>query len=279
MSLEELGLPSDVLVWKAALLTVISFAVGILAGFVGLALGTVRLPALLLLGVSAPVAAGTNIIVSTASSIIGAAGHLRAGRVSPRLVLAMGIPSFAGAFIGGFYGYLAPESLLIFSVGALVLWQGIELVVRVRSQVELSSPGAVRVAAATVGSTGAFGRERVTLAAAMGLSIGVVGGAVGLILGTLRIPALVRVLKVDPRTAAGTNMFIGMIMGATGWVGHVARGQVDYPLAALLASSAMAGVYIGVRLMERVSLGRLLTTMGLVMVLVGTLLIWRAAAM
>ena len=79
------------------------------------------------------------------------------------------------------------------------------------------------------------------LAAAMGFAIGVVGGAVGLILGSLRIPALIRVLKVDPRVAAGTNMFIGFFMGATGWIGHVARGQVDYPLAALMAASAMAG--------------------------------------
>ena len=50
MPLEAFGLPSDVLVWQAALLTVISFAVGILGGFVGLALGTMRLPALLLFG-------------------------------------------------------------------------------------------------------------------------------------------------------------------------------------------------------------------------------------
>ena len=49
MTLDELGLPSDVLVWKAVLLTTISFAVGLLGGFVGLALGTMRLPALLLL--------------------------------------------------------------------------------------------------------------------------------------------------------------------------------------------------------------------------------------
>ena len=28
-------------------------------------------------------------------------------------------------------------------------------------------------------------------------------------------------------------------MGSMGWVGHVARGQVDYPLAALMGTSAM----------------------------------------
>ena len=50
MTLAEIGLPSAVPIWHALLLTAISFLVGILGGFVGLALGTMRLPAMLLLG-------------------------------------------------------------------------------------------------------------------------------------------------------------------------------------------------------------------------------------
>ena len=57
----DMGLGSDVVVWEVALLTAVSFAVGVLGGFVGLALGTMRLPALLLIGLPAPTAAGTNI--------------------------------------------------------------------------------------------------------------------------------------------------------------------------------------------------------------------------
>ena len=47
--LTSFGLPSDVLAWQAIFFTILSFAVGILGGAVGLALGTVRLPFLLLL--------------------------------------------------------------------------------------------------------------------------------------------------------------------------------------------------------------------------------------
>ena len=95
--LQEFGLPSDVLVWQAVLLTLTSFAVGVLGGFVGLALGTMRLPALLLLGVPSLVAAGTNIAVSTASALAGAVRHLREKRVDMHVVLLMGAPSMAGA--------------------------------------------------------------------------------------------------------------------------------------------------------------------------------------
>ena len=110
LSLEELGLPSDILVWEAALLTILSFVVGVLGGFVGLALGTMRLPALLLLGTAAPTAAGTNIVISAMSALTGAVRHLREGRVDMRIALVMGVPSMVGAFLGGFYSQWAPES-------------------------------------------------------------------------------------------------------------------------------------------------------------------------
>ena len=131
--LQELGLPSDVLLWQAVLLTGMSFGVGIVGGFVGLALGTVRLPVLLLLGLPSTLAAGTNIIVSTCSSLFGALRHMREGRVDLRVVLLMGVPSFAGAFFGGYYAGAAPEELLVLLVGILVLWQGIELVGKARA--------------------------------------------------------------------------------------------------------------------------------------------------
>ena len=54
-------------------------------------------------------------------------------------------------------------------------------------------------------------RERLRLspAVACGLGIGVIGGAVGVILGTLRMPALVRAVGLDLRRAVGTNLVVG----------------------------------------------------------------------
>ncbi len=276
MPLDELGLPSSVLVWQAALLTLLSFGVGILGGFVGLALGTVRLPALLLLGMSSPIAAGTNIAVSTSSALVGAVRHLRDGRVDMRTVLVMGVPSMGGAFVGGFSSGLVPESLLILAVGILVLWQGIELVAgaqRHRASGLRDEEGAAGRAAGED-----LPRKRVIGGAGTGLAVGLVGGAVGLILGSIRLPAMIRILRLDPRAAAGTNLFIGFATGSMGWIGHVARGQVDYPLLGLMGTSAMAGSYLGARLTGKVSLDRLVMTMGLVLLVVGVLLLWRAVA-
>jgi uncharacterized membrane protein YfcA len=262
MTFDDLGLPSDVLLWKAGILTTASFAIGVLGGFVGLSLSILRLPTLLLIGVPAPVAAGTNLIVSGASSVVGAISHYRGGRVNLRLVITMGLPSFVGAFIGGFYAHLVPEDLLILAIGVLVMWQGIKLVNKALREVAPGSSGPAKTSRTAVAST-------------IGLVIGLAGGAGGLILGSLRIPALIRILGVDPRVASGTNMFIGSLMCATGWIAHVARGHVDYPLIFLLAASAMIGVAIGSRYTERVSLQGLIITLGIVMAGSGALLIAR----
>ena len=58
--MSEIEFASGIVLWKAVLLTAISFAVGIFGGFVGLALGTIRLPAMLLLGMPAPIAGGNK---------------------------------------------------------------------------------------------------------------------------------------------------------------------------------------------------------------------------
>ena len=255
-------------------MTIVSTLVGVLGGFVGLALGTMRLPALLLMGMAAPTAAGTNIFVSGLSSMTGALRHWREGRVSKQIVLVMGIPAFIGAFIGGFGSGLVPEGVLLFLAGLLVFWQGVELLARSRSARGFrpgpDSPGI------HTNETGLFTRNRTLLEAGVGLSVGLLGGAVGLILGSIRLPALIRILRVDPRIAAGTNLFIGFIMGSVGWVGHVVQGQVNYPLLGMMGAGAMVGSYYGARLTGKVSMDTLIKTMGGVLLVVGALLVWQA---
>ena len=273
--LQLLGMTSDFVVWQAALLTVVSFAVGILGGFVGLALGTMRLPALLLMGMEAPTAGGTNILVSGVSSLAGAIRHLRDGRVNMRIVLVMGVPASVGAFVGAFGSDRVPEALLVVLAGLLVFWQGLELVARARRNG--TGPGHQwRDSESHRGTSAIWSAKRLAVEGGIGLAVGLLGGAVGLILGSLRLPALIRILRMDPRIAAGTNLFIGFIMGSVGWVGHVVRGQVDYPLLALMGGAAMIGSYYGATLTGRATMNALIRTMGWVLLAAGTSLVWLA---
>ena len=273
-TLASLGLPSDLLLWQFLFLIVLSFCVGVLGGFVGLALGSMRLPAILLLGVPAPVAAGTNILVSTLSALTGAVRHLREGRVSLSIVIWMGVPAMVGALIGGFASGHVPEGLLIGLAGLFVTWQGIELIIRARRARIASSGTSAQVHPGSTGSL--FTAERAAAVAGVGLGVGLLGGAVGLILGSIRLPVIVRMLRTEPRVAVGTNMLIGFMMGSFGAIGHVIQGNVDYPLLAGMGLSGMAGTLYGARITGRVSLTTLLLTMGWVLVAVGLLLLVEA---
>ena len=266
---------SDMAIWQMAALTAVSFAVGILGGFVGLALGTIRLPAMLLMGMPPAIAGGTNILVSSLASLTGAIRHLREGRVDRRLVLAMGIPAFAGALLGGFASDIISDRLLLSAAGILVFWQGVEFIILARNRRRGDSH---MFGGDLEGARGDFTPARVSLEAGIGFGVGVLGGAVGLILGSIRLPAMIRVLRIDPRIAAGSNLFIGFFMGALGWVGHAAIGRVDYTLLAMMAAAAMLGSYLGARLTGKVELNTLILVMGATLLAVGALLTWRGIA-
>ena len=110
----------------------------------------------------------------------------------------------------------------------------------------------------------------------VGLSVGLLGGAVGLILGSIRLPALIRILRVDPRIAAGTNLFIGFLLGVAGFIGHGLSVTVDVPLAVVMSVTALAGSVLGARLTGRLRPDTLVHLIGFVLTAVGVLLLFNA---
>jgi uncharacterized membrane protein YfcA len=270
-----LGLPHELLLWHVALLFASSFFIGLLGGLIGLALGTLRLPLMLLLGIPAPAAAGTNILISSVAAIVGSYRHLRDGRVQARIVMVVGLPTFAGAFIGGLFSSRAPENLLIGLIGGLLLWQGISMALLARRQSK-SAAERRRGADEPDSSGGAYPAARFVATGGAGLGIGLLGGAVGLLLGSVRLPLMVRILRADPRVAAGSNMLIGMVMGALGWVGHLLYGQFDWKLLLILGPTAIVGSYLGARLTGRIDRNLLILVMGAALTGSGIMLLWRS---
>ena len=276
MLLSDLGLPSNLAVWLGALLLALSLFIGLLGGLIGLSLGTMRLPAMLMLGVPLPVAASANIFVSSVVGITGSYRHYRDGRVKLRLVFIVGVPAFIAGFLGGYFSNQAPVNLLIALAGGLILWQGIELVllaVRRRRDSHSAHPGHDELE----GSFGRFTAARVLSGAGASFGIGLLAGAIGLVLGSVRLPLIIRVLQVDPRIAAGSNLFIGMTMGALGWLGHMLHTRPDLPLLIILLAPAVVGSYVGAKFTGKISVNLLLLVMGTLLTASGCMMLWRAA--
>jgi uncharacterized protein len=190
-------------------------------------LGTLRLPLLLVVAGSPAAGAGTNIAISAAAAASGGARHAREGRVSWPVVAWMAPPSVVGAVLGALLGHRVPDRALFAAVAAVLLWQGVELIAR-----------PFRGAAA--------GPPRRAPAVGSGFVIGLVGGALGVILGTLRMPALLRAVRLPASTAVGTNLVVGFLLGVAGFAAHATRLEVEWNLLGAGLAARLTG-----RLSER----------------------------
>jgi uncharacterized membrane protein YfcA len=108
-----------------------------------------------------------------------------------------------------------------------------------------------------------------------GLGIGLLGGLVGLILGALRLPALLR-MGTPVTKAVGTNLVVGVLVGAAGLIGH-APGGVDWTLLAVGAAASIPGALLGARLSGRIDPERLPHVVGGILVVAGTAMLIQAA--
>jgi uncharacterized protein len=235
------------------------FAVALAGGLVGLVLGNIRLPAVLLVASTPAAGAGANIGVSGVAAFTAAAAHIRAGRINWRLFAWMAPPSMAGAVVGGWLSGAIPDEALLLAIGALLLYFGIDLL----------RPGNAPPARAP------DGRLDIRAAVLTGAAIGLIGGFVGLILGALRMPALLRYVGETPARAVGTNLAVGVCVGVAGVVGHAPEG-VDWDVLAICSAASIPGALLGARLTGRLSERALLRAIGAVLVAAGATTILQA---
>ena len=215
-----------------------SFLAGYLGSAVGLVLGTLRLPLVLLAAGSTAAGAGTNLAISAAAAASGSVRHAREGRVSWRIVAWMAPPSIAGAVVGGLLGDAVPDRLLFALIAVVLAWNGFDL---------LAGPVRERPSASV----------RVLPAVVLGFGIGLLGGAIGVILGTLRMPALLGAVGLDLRRAVGTNLVVGFALGVAGFAAHALQLDVEWDLLAAGLVGAIPGGWLGARLTGRISVAAL----------------------
>ena len=94
-----------------------------------------------------------------------------------------------------------PGTLLLLAIAAVLLYSASSsCATRRRSRAPKGSDGGLDIRAAVL----------------TGLVIGILGGIVGLILGSLRMPALVKIVGEIPARAVGTNVTIGFLVESPG---------------------------------------------------------------
>jgi uncharacterized protein len=222
---------------------------------VGLVLGNIRLPAVLLLASSAASGGGANIAVSGVAAATASVAHVRAGRINWRLFGWMAPPSVVGALAGGYLSGRVSETALLLVIAAVLLYGGVDLM-------RWRRPARAPASAA---------EPPLDLRAAVvsGLVIGLLGGFVGLILGSLRMPALLKLVGETPARAVGTNLTVGVCVGVAGLIGHLPSARPDLSLVLVGSAASIPGALIGARLTGRLSEAQLVRAIAVVLIVAG----------
>jgi uncharacterized membrane protein YfcA len=238
-----------------------AFVVSLVGGLVGLVLGNLRLPVLVMFASSPAAGAGANVAVSGAAAVASATAHVREGRVNWRLFWWMAPTSVVGAIAGGVLAGVIPDRVLLAAIGVIILYGAWEVY-------RYDRPG--------TDERDAERRANLWNAAGIGFGVGLLGGFVGLILGSMRLPAMVKWVGIGPYAAIGTNAAVGVVVGVGGLVGHLPSG-IDWDLLAVGAAGGVPGAYLGSKLTGRLDERTLLRAMAAILVVSGLALLVQAA--
>ncbi len=138
--------------------------------------------------------------------------------------------------------------------------------------------GANIAISAVAAGTAAVAHIRAPAAVVSGAAIGFLGGVVGLILGSLRMPALLRLVGEAPVRAVGTNVAVGFFVGIAGALGHLPNAAPDLTPILVGGAASIPGALLGSRLTGRLSERELIRAIGVVLLIAAASMVVEAIA-
>lgn len=256
-----------------ALAALIGFALGLLGG--GGSILTV--PVLVyLLGFDPKAAIALSLAVVGVVSLVGAAGHWRAGNVNVRVALLFGVVAMAGTYGG------ARLSVFFSGSAQLVLFAAVMLLAawfmfrgRSSGAGEADRGAEGKGERHGSGDAGVGGSMPLGLIVVEGLAVGVLTGLVGVGGGFLVVPALVLLGGIPMKEAVGTSLLVIALKSAAGFAGYL--GQVEVPWAFLAGFSAVAvvGIAVGTTAVRYVSQDALRRAFAVFLVVMGTFILYQ----
>lgn len=255
-------------VLSLALIALGSFALSYVGAAVGLVLGQLRV-ALLCYVIGDPiVGTATSLAISTLATIVGTLTHLRGGRVDARLVLTIGLPSSVAAGFSAYHAGALSVSMVKAVIALTLIFTGTTLLRKSADLKRTRQPSMPPLASPSVEMLGQI---------VVGIVLGATSGVVGLLLGSLRLPAMVRLTRVAPATAVGTNMAIGALTGVSAGLSALLGGRVSVSAFAVVCPLTLIGAHLGARKAGRLEQAMLLRWIGLVILPTGLLMLSEVA--
>lgn len=231
---------------------------GMLLGMLGGGAGILTVPMLVyVVGIEPKAAIAMSLLCVGMTSLVGTVFQARSRRVRWKIGTIFSPAAATGAFAGGRLAQLVPGNVLLSGLGVLLLVAAIAML-KGRVDTSGASPSLLKMLP-------------------LGACVGVMCSLVGAGGGFLVVPALTLFGGLAMGEAIGTSLFIVTLQSFAGFLGHASHSELDVRLVAVMTSSAVAGVVVGILLGRRVSsaalkrmFGWLVLAMGLFVL--GTLL-------
>ena len=195
-------------------------------------------------------------------SLIGVFGHWRAGRVAMRTAVAFGLVAMLGSLAGTRVAALVTGTMQLAIFGLVMLAAAVFM---------------FRSAAAPE-SVDAQAGMRLLVLAPVGFAVGVLTGLVGIGGGFMIVPALVLLARIPMKQAVGTSLLVIAMNAFAAFAGYLGRIAMDWPVMALFAALAIAGIVFGSWLVRFVPQQALKRAFAVLLVLMGSWILYNNRA-
>jgi uncharacterized membrane protein YfcA len=232
---------------------------GAFGAVVGVGGGVILVPLLtLFLGVPVHTAVAISLLGVIAVSTTASASYLASGYVDRRVGLTLLVATAVGGIAGGYIaGYLDARALSAL-FGIVLIAVAIQMA-RGRSEEPTDLTNAPTgfdfdssYIEPTTGVLVEYRARRVALGTFVSLFAGALSGLLGIGGGIINVPTMTVLMALPIRVAATTSTYMLGATAAASAVLYVARGDVDFALAAPVVIGVFVGGRVGVRFQRRV---------------------------
>lgn len=194
--------------------------------------GLITLPAYLMAGLPAHLAAGTNKVVAGPGSMVASIRYFRSGKIRLRVALWAALGSLIGGYIGAEIAKHLPATVLQGLMLIALPFMAIFLAVRKNFGQEMPHKDI-------------SARKETLISLAVGLGIGLYDGIIGPGTGTLLIMAFTAFLSIDMVTASGCAKVANLASNIAAATSYIIGGHVMWKLALPALCCSMLGGYCG----------------------------------
>ncbi len=235
---------------RGLLASPLGLLIGLSLGALGSGGSILAVPALVYVAGQTPQeATAASLLLVGSAAAVGLWTHGRAGRVRYGTGAVFGLVGIGGSIVGTAVNRRIDDDVLLLGFSALILVAAWRMLTACPS---CTRSGEARELASGAPSTAKpWTPRRIAVVVAVGTCVGFLTGLFGVGGGFVVVPALTLVMGFAMPEAIGTSLLVVAINSAIALLARLGSARIDWMLAGAFTATAVAGVFLGGRLADR----------------------------